>query len=65
MAERISYSRCRHFDTPRCPNNDNEFIRKVAIEIPDLNKNGIQYEVFNGIEEAEAICKKCVKFEHK
>ena len=64
MTER-NYSRCRHFDTPRCPHNDNEFIRKVAIESKEPQNSKIQHKRFDGIEEAIAICNACDTFERR
>ena len=40
MKDTYLFAKCMHFDSPRCPHNDEEVMRKVDISVPGLTLDG-------------------------
>ena len=58
MKQQIDYSKCRHFDTPRCPNQKHELMEKAAFDIPEYKGGKMQDMPIVDYDEVRKICDK-------
>ena len=63
MSQEKTHLNCKYFDTARCPNRNNEIMKKAAFDIPETKTGTPQIINIDGIEQTDEICHKCDSFE--
>lgn len=67
MSQQVDFSKCRHFDTPRCPNQNLEIMLDAAkaLTVLDYNGENIQYMNTLDLVSLNKICAGCDKYKRR
>ena len=61
----ISYVKCIHFDSPRCPNQKIEIMKTAAFKVPEYTGGEVATMPTFEVDEVNKVCASCSKFESR